>query len=111
MTDLPSHYTPRGDGRHSVKSRAAAGGRWPGLLPRCGLGLRLAAGVACESGCGLPVTSAQFGMRTRFQAWRWGLDLRVAPCCTEACMKRLERGEVYVRRKVKTKVPCSSDVR
>ena len=25
--------------------------------------------------------------------------------------KRLERGEVYVRRKVKTKVPCSSDVR
>jgi hypothetical protein len=25
--------------------------------------------------------------------------------------KRLERGEVYVRRKVRTKVPCSSDVR
>jgi len=30
---------------------------------------------------------------------------------TKACLKRLERGEVYVRRKVKTKVPCSSDVR
>jgi len=30
---------------------------------------------------------------------------------TKACMKRPERGEVYVRRKVKTKVPCSSDVR
>jgi len=30
---------------------------------------------------------------------------------TKACLKRLERGEVYVRRKVMTKVPCSSDVR
>jgi len=28
-----------------------------------------------------------------------------------ACLKGLERGEVYVRRKVMTKVPCSSDVR
>jgi len=45
------------------------------LLPRCGLGLHSGAGVACEGGCGLPVTPAQTGLRARFQAWRRGLDL------------------------------------
>ena len=50
------------------------------MLPRCGLGLHSGAGVACEGGCGLPVTPAQTGLRARFQAWRWGLDLKVAHC-------------------------------
>jgi len=36
---------------------------------------------------------------------------RTAGLRAKACLKWLERGEVYVRRKVKTKVPCSSDVR
>ena len=33
------------------------------------------------------------------------------PLCWAHERSRLERGEVYVRRKVRTKVPCSSDVR
>src|SRR5271165_3795262 len=32
---------------------------------------------------GRPVTPDNFGMRTRWKAWRWGLDLKVAHCCLE----------------------------
>ena len=45
---------------------AAASGL--GLVPRCGAG---------DGRGGLPVTSAQTGLRARFQAWRWGLDQAV----------------------------------
>jgi hypothetical protein len=51
---------------------AAASG--PGFVSPCG---------RADSGGGLPVTSAHFGIRTRKLAWRWGLDLRVAHCCLE----------------------------
>jgi hypothetical protein len=59
-----------------VKIPAGAGCGGPGSLPRWGW-------VACEGWCGLPVTPAHFGMRTRLTAWRWGRDLRVAHCCLE----------------------------
>lgn len=73
-TRFPSHYTPEGWSPRRENPgplRVVAGcGCWLGLLPRCGLGLRFGAGVACEGGCGLPVTPIQTGLRARFQAWR-----------------------------------------
>jgi len=46
--------------------RAGAGGRGLGLLPRCGWGLCCAGGLrGWDSRGGLPVTPANFGMRTR----------------------------------------------
>jgi hypothetical protein len=66
-----------------VASRENPG--WCGLW-RAGVAAALGLGGgegACEGGCGLSVTPAHFGMRTRLTAWRWGRDLRVAHCCLE----------------------------
>ena len=64
-----------------MKVWAGAGRGGLGAVPRPGRGLGRCAGGGQWGG--LSVTSAHFGMRTRKLAWRWGLDLRVAPCCLE----------------------------
>ena len=53
--------------------------------PGCGrsrAGVAAARGLVCD-GSGLPVTPSDYGMRARWEAWRRGLDLRVASCCLE----------------------------
>ena len=71
--DVP-HRTPtshhiRGDGREGVKIGHGAGRGGLGSLPRAWLGFVLRVRVrGWESERGLPVTPADFGMRTRPQA-------------------------------------------
>ncbi len=63
-------------GRCGSRRAGAAAALQQGFVLRCGR-------AGWDGGCGLPVTPAHFGMRTRQLAWRWGLDLRVAFCCFE----------------------------
>ena len=81
--EVASPSSIRGDGRDGVKFPAGAGRAGLGSLPRDGRGSRLRAGMWGGGWVRAARDAGAFGMRTRFTAWRWGLDLRVAHCCLE----------------------------